>query len=193
MGVLVCVRQLGPADLPFLGEIDRSEHLRLLYSVEDQQLVSRQADVEVPAWDPVGHGDHSVAGMIGFAQPVVARGGDFLGAFVADELAGIAIAESVFESGLAWLALLHVNRGHRRRGVASVLWEATADRARAAGSYAIYVSATPSDSAVAFYLSRGCRLATPSEINDDLFALEPGDIHLICELRPTTNHSTHRP
>jgi hypothetical protein len=38
---------------------------------------------------------------------------------------------------------------------------------------------------VGFYLSRGCRLATRSEINDHLYELEPDDVHLICD------HSVH--
>jgi predicted N-acetyltransferase YhbS len=67
-------------------------------------------------------------------------------------------------------------------GVASLLWGAAIDRARGNGAGAIYVSATPSDSAVGFYLSRGCRLATRSELNDHLYELEPDDVHLICEL-----------
>jgi predicted N-acetyltransferase YhbS len=78
--------------------------------------------------------------------------------------------------------VLHVGRRHRRRGVASLLWGAAVDRAQGNGASAMYVSATPSDSAVGFYLSRGCRLATRSEINDHLYELEPDDVHLICDL-----------
>jgi len=44
----------------------------------------------------------------------------------------------------------------------------------------MYVSATPTGSAVGFYLSRGCELADPPHA--ELFALEPEDIHLVCEL-----------
>jgi hypothetical protein len=44
----------------------------------------------------------------------------------------------------------------------------------------MYVSATPTGSAVGFYLGRGCRLADP--VHPDLFAQEPEDIHLVCPL-----------
>jgi len=83
-------------------------------------------------------------------------------------------------SALAWLALLHVGRPHRRRGVASALWTAAEQVALEAGAEAMYVSATPSDSAVGFYLSRGCRLADPP--HPDLLAEEPEDIHFVCPI-----------
>ena len=40
----------------------------------------------------------------------------------------------------------------------------------------LYVSATPSENTILFYLSFGCKLA--SEVDPELFALEPEDIHL---------------
>ncbi len=183
------IRQLVLADLALLGHIDRSEHQQIQYSVENDQLISRPSEFEVPGWDPVGAGAHSVANMIEFAQPIVARGGVLLGAFVADAVAGVVIVEAVFEPDMAWLALLHVDREHRRHGVASELWEVAVDRVRAIEASHLYVSATPSGSAVGFYLSRGCRLATGSEVNDGLYDLEPDDIHLICELQPNVEPS----
>jgi hypothetical protein len=44
----------------------------------------------------------------------------------------------------------------------------------------MYVSATPTGSAVGFYLSRGCHLADPP--HPALLASEPDDIHLVCPL-----------
>ncbi|MCP3977622.1 MAG: GNAT family N-acetyltransferase [bacterium] len=183
------IRQLSLADLPLLGHIDRAEHQQIQYLVENGQLISRPIDFDVPGWDPVGTGAHSVANMIEFAQPIVARGGVLLGAFVADAVAGVVIVEAAFEPDMAWLALLHVDRAHRRHGVASELWDAAVDRVRAIEASHLYVSATPSGSAVGFYLSRGCRLATGSEVNDGLYDLEPDDIHLICELQPNVESS----
>ncbi len=51
------------------------------------------------------------------------------------------------------------------------------DIAKAAGATSMYVSATPSGSAVGFYLSHQCRLADP--VHPRLFAEEPEDIHLV--------------
>jgi hypothetical protein len=44
----------------------------------------------------------------------------------------------------------------------------------------LYVSATPSESALGFYRSLGARLADP--VDPDLFAREPEDVHLVLEL-----------
>ena len=52
--------------------------------------------------------------------------------------------------------------------------------AAAAGAMSMYVSATPSGSAVGFYMSRGCQLA--ARPHPALFAKEPEDIHLICPI-----------
>jgi hypothetical protein len=54
------------------------------------------------------------------------------------------------------------------------------DIALADGAASIYVSATPTASAVGFYLRQGCRLAHP--VHPDLFAAEPEDIHLVRSL-----------
>jgi len=85
--------------------------------------------------------------------------------------------DSAFEEATAWFAFLHVSRSYRRRGVASALWAAGVEVAASADAISMYVSATPSGSAVGFYASRGCRLA--ENPHPALFAEEPEDIHLI--------------
>jgi hypothetical protein len=49
------------------------------------------------------------------------------------------------------------------------------------GARKLYVSATPSVSAVGFYRNRGFELA--EEVNKELFELEPEDIHMIMKLK----------
>ena len=49
-------------------------------------------------------------------------------------------------------------------------------RARNMGAKKLYISATPSKHTVDFYIGLGCKIA--SEINPELFKLEPEDIHL---------------
>ena len=73
-----------------------------------------------------------------------------------------------------------MSRPHRRQGVAQALWTAAVDLARASGATSLYVSATPTGSALGFYLGRGCRLANP--VHPALFAAEPDDIHLVCAI-----------
>lgn len=176
------VRRLEPSDVALVASIDRSEHVEVQYRIVDGRLVEAPVQVAaIPTWDPDGSGEHSVAHHIAFSASVVAEGAALFGAFDGDgEVMGLATVHPRFEPGLAWLATLHVSRPHRRRGVASALWEAGTAFARKAGARCLYVSATPTGSAVGFYLRRGCRLADP--VHPELFVREPEDIHLLCPL-----------
>jgi len=176
------VRRLPLADVTRVAAIDRSEHVDLQYRVIDGQLQQVPATItEVSTWDPAGSGPHSVSAEIEFCRSVLAGGGALLGAFDAKRTAGLAIIQPTFEPPTAWLAFLHVSRPCRRRGAAQALWSAAVEISIAAGAHSIYVSATPTESAVGFYLRQGCRLADP--VHPDLFAAEPDDIHLTCSIR----------
>jgi len=171
-------RHLAPTDLYLIGEIDRSEHVTVEYVIVGGQLTTNPVDWDVPSFDPVGIGEHSVVALVEHWKPVVDRGGTLIGAFDGDQFLGLAIIEPSFEPGLAWLAFLHVSKPARRRGVATALWTEVTQLAVKAGANSMYVSATPTGSAVGFYLSRGCTLF--QEPHPLLFEQEPEDIHLIC-------------
>jgi GNAT superfamily N-acetyltransferase len=177
--VTVTVRELAPDDVGLVALVDRSEHVDVEYEVVDGELTERPVTMaDVPPWDPVGDGAYSVAAHVALCRDSVANGAQLLGTFDGDgELLGLAVVDADFEPPLAWLAFLHVSRPHRRRGVASALWAAAEDAARTAGATAMYVSATPTGSAVGFYLRQGCRLADP--VHPALYANEPDDIHLV--------------
>jgi GNAT superfamily N-acetyltransferase len=177
------VERLDRDDLPrVIATIERSEHVEVEYAVENGRLVERPVTMtEVPDWDPIGDGPFSVADKVRFCESVVDdHGGVVLAALDDDTIAGAAAVAPSFEPPLAWFAFLHVTRPLRRRGAAGALWTASVDLARASGATQLYVSATPTGSAVGFYLSRGCRLAAP--VHPTLFELEPDDIHLIIDL-----------
>jgi ribosomal protein S18 acetylase RimI-like enzyme len=78
------------------------------------------------------------------------------------------------------LAFLHVGREYRRCGIARRLFRGLREAALRRGALRLYVSATPSESALGFYRSLGARLADP--VDPDLFAREPEDVHLVLEL-----------
>ncbi len=172
------VRELDAEAIELIRQIDRSEQIDTLYTVKDGRLRSESVEIDVPPWDAEGDGEQSSARRITEFRPVVESGASLLGAFIDDLLAGIAIVDPAFEETTAWFAFLHVSRAYRRRGVASALWAAGVEIAADADATSIYVSATPSGSAVGFYTSHGCRLAAPP--HPALFAMEPEDIHLIC-------------
>jgi len=171
------IRHLSPDDLELIGDIDRSEQIDVGYTVENGELVSREVNWAVPNWSRRGPGDQTVRRHIDTWRPVLDRGGVLVGAFDGGVLAGLAVVEPEFEPPMAWLAFLHVGRPHRRRGAATALWAEAERIAGAAGANSIYVSATCSESAVGFYLSRHCVLASTPD--PELFAAEPEDIHLI--------------
>jgi ribosomal protein S18 acetylase RimI-like enzyme len=175
------VQRLCADDLELIAMIDRSERVDLQYAVVDGVLTDRPiAMVEVPPWDPTGDGPFSVAHHLAFCRPLLARGAALFGVLDGAQPAGLVVVEPDFEPGLARLAWLHVSRPYRRRGVAEALWATAAEAARVGGARSMYVSATPTGSAVGFYLSRGCRLAEPP--HPDLLAEEPEDIHFVCPL-----------
>lgn len=176
------IRFLAPGDVGLLREIDRREQLEVGYTVESGKLVSSETDAYVPPWEPSGSGDHTVRRLIAFCDPPLDRGAQLLGAFDEDAIVGMALVEPSLRPGLGWLALLHVSNGRRRGGVGQALWSAAASVARNSGDKEMYVSATPTGSAVQFYLKQGCRLAGPDEIVPELFELEPDDIHLVGHL-----------
>ncbi len=174
---MIDVRVL-PADrLGMIAEIDRTEHIDTLYEVRGGELTGRPADIDVPRWASEGTGPHSVQGFIDWLEPLLELGATLLGAFDADQPAGVAIVEERFEGEMGWLVFLHVSNAYRRRGVGTALWTEAVGRARSAGSRSMYVSATPSASAVGFYRGQGCELARPPHAG--LLAKEPDDIHLV--------------
>jgi len=174
------LRQLPNDQIRLVEEIDRSENITIGYEVRDGILVSKTVDWCVPNWSRDPEHAFSVHGVIRQFAAVLERGGVLLGAFEEDGLAGLGILRLRLTDDMAQLALLHVSRAYRRRGVGRMLAEEMFRRARADGAVRIYVSPVPSESAVGFYLSRG--FEPTSEVNQELFELEPEDIHMIRDL-----------
>lgn len=103
-----------------------------------------------------------------------------LGAFDGGRLVGIATLRRGLRPGVDQLEALFVDRAHRRQGVAAALVQAIEAAARAGGAARLYVSATPSESAVGFYRSRG--FEPTADPIPELLALEPEDVHMVLEL-----------
>jgi GNAT superfamily N-acetyltransferase len=96
-----------------------------------------------------------------------------------DRLAGMAVYRPQLTAEMAQLAAMYVSASHRRMGIARQLTHAVITRAQEDGHRALYVSATPSESAVGFYLSQG--FVPTGQPHAELFALEPDDIHMVKE------------
>src|SRR4051794_12623093 len=54
------IRELAGRDLSRVGEIDRTEHIDVVFEQHGTELVARRGDWSAPAWNPEGDGEHSV-------------------------------------------------------------------------------------------------------------------------------------
>jgi mutator protein MutT len=172
------VRLLARDEITRLWEIDRREFIENIYRMQDGKLVLEPHNFDVPGWPP-GHQEEAMPELLDCFD----RGGTFWGAFESDALAGAAVLESEFIGArrkTLQLVFLHVGRDHRKLGLGTTLFNKAAERARALGAERLYVSATESENTVNFYMGRGCVVAV--EVDPRLFALEPKDIHLECDL-----------
>ncbi|RLT38309.1 MAG: GNAT family N-acetyltransferase [Chloroflexi bacterium] len=179
---MITLRNLHLDELGRIGEIDRSEPVTLVYRVDDGVLVSEAIDSEAERWSA-----ERVAGYVRDLVRVLESGGLCFGAENSAEggrLAGVASlgAERVeTRPSMLELKFMHVSRPYRRHGVAGRLLERVESEARRRGAEGLYISATPTASAVGFYLSRGATLLVPPD--PALLAAEPEDIHLGLPLR----------
>jgi predicted N-acetyltransferase YhbS len=146
-----------------------------VYHLENGELVLKPEHYDMTGWPPGEAGEYGPILLDCFD-----RGGTFVGAF---DDAGTMVAVSVLESRFIGkkedqlqLTFLHVSRTHRGKGLGSKLFALSVARAQAFGAHKLYISSTPAQNTVDFYMNLGCRLA--GEIDPDLYELEPEDIHL---------------
>jgi ribosomal protein S18 acetylase RimI-like enzyme len=176
---MIAIKKMKNKDIGRIGEIDRSEHVTLVYTHHDGKLEAEAVDWQVPRWFDDGP-EHSAQAMVEFLSPILEENGMMLGAFDGDSLAGVMIYRPHLTETMAQLVFLHVSNGYRRQGIATRLTAECIRLARADGAEQLYVSATPSESAVGFYRSQGFQLV--DKPHPELFALEPEDIHMFMQL-----------
>lgn len=172
------LRQLTRQEVGQVWSIDRSEVIDRMVALKRAKLVIRPERHDVRGWPPEEI-EHSGPMLLDCFD----RGGWCFGEFDAGRLVAAAVLESRFigpRLDQLQLRFLHVGRAHRGRGIGGRLFELARDAARAMGAWQLYISATPSENTINFYLRRGCRL-TP-EPDPELLALEPDDIHLECDV-----------
>ena len=172
------IRELERQEVPDLWSIDRAEVIDGIYHREGDELVLRPERHDLRGW-PAGERERYGPILLDCFD----RGGTFHGAFDGETLIGALVLESRFigrERDQLQLEFLHVSRRNRRAGLGRVLFEEAVTKARELGARRLYVSATPSEATVRFYLHRGCRVT--DDVDPDLMALEPEDIHMELEI-----------
>ena len=169
------IRPITRVGLRLVEQIDVSEEDDTSYHQHGEELQVVAKTWRRPRWDAA-----QCARRCAEYATIMDAGGVVLGAFDGESLAGIASLRYRLTPDLAQLATLHVSRAYRRRKVARELVAEIVRRVREDGAHGLYVSATPSRSAVGFYRSQGFRPV--AEPHPELFALEPDDIHMILPL-----------
>jgi GNAT superfamily N-acetyltransferase len=169
---MIEMREVARGELTRAYAIDDSDDGDVLYLVTGAGLQAAPLEWHRPR-RTVERWNQSIAQW----EAILDQGGVVYGALHGDLLVGVAVLRPRLTAARAQLQSLFVSRAYRRQGVARRLVGAVEQRARAGGARELYVSAMPSVPAVGFYLAHGFRLA--AEVDPDLFAQEPEDIHLI--------------
>lgn len=170
------LRPLRRDEIELIWTIDRREFIARSYRVQAGELILGQHDVDVPGWPP-----DSVRRMRPLLYECHDRGAKFFAAFEGEQMAGLAVLDTVWRGerhDLLQLEFMHVGRDHRGNGLGTRLFEQARAAARSCGAVGLYISATPSENTVHFYQGRGALLLATPDV--ELFAKEPDDIHFGC-------------
>ena len=171
-------RKLLREEVEQVWNIDRSEVIDNIYRFESGALALRRQHYDVPGWPP-GEAEKYTPILLDCFD----RGGWFYGAFDRAELIGVVVLESKRigkRKDQLQLKFLHVSSSYRNKGLGTRLFELAKAAARERGARRLYISATPSENTVNFYLRLGCAVAR--EPDPELVDLEPEDIHLECDV-----------
>lgn len=171
---MIQARTLAREEIQRLWTIDRKERIDAVYRVEGGSLVMRPERIDVQGWPP-GEAEHYTP----ILEACFDRGGWFCGLFDDGRLVGAAVLESRFIGEPAdqlQLKFLHVDHAYRDRGLGRELFDRAGREAVRRGAARLYISATPSEHTIGFYLRLGCTLAKAPD--PELLALEPDDVHL---------------
>ena len=169
------IRTLQRDEIPLVWQIDRKEVIENIYYLRDGKLVLEPDYFDAQGWPP-NEAEHYTP----ILTDCFDRDGFFWGAFDDDgRIIGVSVLESKFigsKRDTLQLKFLHVSHGIRKQGLGTRLFNLAVEKAKSLGARKLYISATPSENTVNYYMKLGCVLAT--EVDPELFALEPEDIHL---------------
>jgi predicted N-acetyltransferase YhbS len=168
------IRYLSRAEVPYIWQINRSEVVENIYYLQDGKLVLEPEHYDMHGW-PHDEPEQYTPLLLDCFD----RGGFFWGAFEGDLLIGVVVLENRFigsAKDTLQMKFLHVSNHFRKRGLGKKLFLLAVEKAIELEAKKIYISATPTENTVNFYINLGCVLTT--EIDQELFDLEPEDIHL---------------
>lgn len=168
------IRVLRKEEIEKIRNIDRSEIVEQIYYLRDGKLTLEDEFYHIKGWNP-----SELEQSIKHLYDIYDRSGTLLGAFDRNRLIAVSALDSKFigrEKDQLQLYFHHVDSQYRHKGIGGKLLMQVTEKAKKLGAKKLYISATPSKNTVDFYMHIGCRLA--SELNPELYRLEPEDIHL---------------
>jgi predicted N-acetyltransferase YhbS len=171
-------RELLREEIDAIWTLDRRELIEAIYCLEEGALTLQPEHFDVRGWPP--DEDQRYTPLL---VDCFDHGGWLYGLFDDDRLVGVAVLESRLMGQPAdqlQLMFLHVGYGYRDQGLGRRLFRLAVAEACRRDARRLYVSATPSQHTIDFYLGLGCTVA--AEPDPVLFALEPEDIHLEYDL-----------
>lgn len=176
--VAIRVRAMSIEEVERIREIDRSEWIEAIYRMVDGQLEQAEAGHECPTWN-----EEQLTALIARFQAEASHGGYAVGAYDEGRLVGFGVLGHKLRgrnSDRLHVDLLYVSRDYRRQGIGSRIMDELSREAGNRGAKYLYISSTETQSAVHFYKGYGGQLA--DEVDPELFALEPEDIHMLKKL-----------
>ena len=168
------IRAMALEELERIPEIDITEDGTIVYYFKNGVLEASTEEWHRPQWTPEDWREGT------WTHFLSENGIKIWGCLEGERLAGFVVYRPCLTESMAQLLALFVSRDQRRKGIASQLCQLLYQAAIRDSHDTLYVSATPSKSAVGFYLSEGFK---PTEdVHPELYALEPEDIHMIKDL-----------
>jgi GNAT superfamily N-acetyltransferase len=161
-----------------IWRIDRSELIEAIYSFVDGSLILKTEHYDAKGWPP-----GEAKKYMPILEACYNRGGWFYGLFEDKNPVGVVVLDIHMlgkDKNQLQLKFLHISRNYRGKGFGKQLFELATGEARRRGAKSLYISATPSEHTINFYMGLGCKVAL--EPDKELFELEPEDIHLEYDL-----------
>ncbi|MCR8644413.1 GNAT family N-acetyltransferase [Paenibacillus sp. N1-5-1-14] len=158
-----------------LSEIDRSEMIDLIYEMPDGKLTELSQQHECPNWD-----ESLLRELQDRFLYEIDQGGMAIGAFDGETLVGFGVLAHQYRGenlDQLQIDLMYVSRHYRRQGIGTRIMNDLSAEAKRRGAKYLYISSTETRSAVSFYKHNGGQLT--DQVDEELFAKEPMDIHML--------------
>ncbi|WP_376744331.1 GNAT family N-acetyltransferase [Acinetobacter sp.] len=178
--IKISFRPLQYAEIDLIWQqIDRKELITHMYLQHSQQLQLIDCFYDVQSWD-----HHHLENDPPLIKHLYQQGALCIGAFnPSNQLIAVQVVSNQKITDYPQAKLLqyfYVDAHHQGYGIGSQLMQTVITSAKKLGGKQLYISATPSQRTVDFYLNQGARLLEKPD--QQLWSLEPEDIHLIYHL-----------